>query len=77
MVNIREDQEIAFIAKKKETAEKYINAFVKSALLKANTDIYVIDNFALLCGYADYPQIQRYTLDVSESEVIFEEILMR
>ena len=78
MVNIREDQEIAFIAKKKETAEKYINAFVKSALLKANTDIYVIDNFArFLCGYADYPQIQRYTLDVSESEVIFEEILMR
>ena len=78
MVNIREDQEIAFIAKKKEIAEKYINVFIKSALLKANTDIYVIDNFdRFLCGYADYPQIQRYTLDVSESEVIFEEILMR
>ena len=64
--------------KKKEIAEKYINVFIKSALLKANTDIYVIDNFdRFLCGYADYPQIQRYTLDVSESEVIFEEILMR
>jgi S-DNA-T family DNA segregation ATPase FtsK/SpoIIIE len=75
-IRLEEDLEIAFVAKKKERASAFIKILIKTMLLQAQADFYLVDNFGReLAQYSDMPQIQRYTIDVTESEMIFEAVV--
>ena len=78
VIHLKEDQELAFVAKKKELAAPFIQIFIQSMLLHADVEMYIVDNFArTLKVYADVPQMQQYTLDIAESEMIFEAVLQK
>ena len=75
IINLKEDQEIVFVAKKKEMSMPFMNSFINTMLVYANVEMYIIDSFVRgMKKFANMPQTQGYTLDLEQCETIFETI---
>ena len=75
IINLKEDQEIVFVAKKKEMSMPFMNSFINTMLVYANVEMYIIDSFVRgMKKFANMPQTQEYTLDLEQCETIFETI---
>lgn len=78
VASVREDFEFAVISKKREYIYSFIRSFCKTAQIYAgNTELrfYVIDNVERSLKYLkDNPFTHRYSIEVSESELILDDI---
>lgn len=78
-ISIRDDLEFAVLARKRERVKVFAERFVDTILMSQSNkkpNIYIIDGIEReLRGLKEHPSIQRYTIEVSESELILEEII--
>lgn len=79
-VSVQNDCEFAVFSRKRERVKKFINTFMAIYQYKnfshMNLRLYVIDRIEReIKEFKDYPLVNRYTIDPSESELILEEVL--
>lgn len=77
--NSKDDFEFAVLAKKREKVITFLNSFIKASQLSArfaSLKIFVLDGVEReLKQFKENPLTQRYSVEVSESELIIEDVL--
>ena len=78
-VNMRDDLEFAILSKKRDRVQSFIKSFIKFLQLSyidSSIQLYIIDGIEKELKYLkDNPMTQIYSIDQSDSENIFDEVL--